>query len=206
MDPYKSALHILPVVFEKYQLQAPRVIDIGCGNGEWLQAAQKLGAQMVTGYDYQPAKFLTSHQFQLRDFTQGFPGRGDVGGDFDLAICVEVAEHLDAQYADGLVECLTSMAPLVLFSGAFPGQGPYGPGNHVNEQLIEYWIDKFRARGFTYRDDIRPDLWGDPQAIAAIDPWYTPNLAIFSRRHPRLYNEFTLVSRTLLGKLSEARQ
>jgi hypothetical protein len=38
---------------------------------------------------------------------------------FDLAVCLEVAEHLPASRAAGLVDDLTCMAPCVLFPQQF---------------------------------------------------------------------------------------
>ena len=57
---------------------------------------------------------------------------------FDLAICLEVAEHLPVNAADAIVESLTRLAPVVLFSAAIPHQGGV---NHINEQWLDYWRD-----------------------------------------------------------------
>ena len=41
---------------------------------------------------------------------------------YDLAVSLEVGEHLEASLAGGLVDSLTRLAPVVLFSAAIPGQ------------------------------------------------------------------------------------
>lgn len=46
-----------------------------------------------------------SQPFQLAEF-------------FDLAICLEVAEHLPKQSAPGFIQSLVRLAPVVLFSAA----------------------------------------------------------------------------------------
>jgi hypothetical protein len=50
---------------------------------------------------------------------------------FDLALCLEVAEHLPAAAGDSLVRRLASVGARILFSAAIPGQGGR---NHVNEK------------------------------------------------------------------------
>jgi hypothetical protein len=91
---------------------------------------------------------------------------------FDLAMSVEVAEHLAPATADGFVTLLTALAPVVLFSAAIPGQGGV---EHVNEQ----WPALGRAlvHGFEPYDVVRPLVW-------AIRLWRrsTQNLLIFA--HP----------------------
>jgi hypothetical protein len=68
------------------------------------------------------------------------------GSPWDLAVCCEVAEHLDARHADIFVENLTSASNTVFLTAAEVGQGGL---NHVNEQPNSYWIAKFHRRGFT---------------------------------------------------------
>lgn len=91
---------------------------------------------------------------------------------FDLAICLEVAEHLPPERADGFVAELAGAADFVLFSAAIPFQGGYG---HVNEQWPSYWAERFAARGFAVRDWVRPRLWTD----VSIPNWYRENLLLF---------------------------
>lgn len=54
---------------------------------------------------------------------------------FDLAMTIEVAEHLTPVRADSFVEDLTRLSDVVLFSAAIPAQGGI---NHVNEQWQSY--------------------------------------------------------------------
>jgi hypothetical protein len=55
---------------------------------------------------------------------------------FDLAICLEVAEHLPKQSAPGCIRWLPRLAPVVLFSAGVLLQGGT---RHVNEQRPAYW-------------------------------------------------------------------
>lgn len=98
-----------------------------------------------------------------------------LGRSFDLALCLEVAEHLPAEAGAVLVETLTRHAPAVLFSAAIPGQGGT---DHVNEAWPEVWQWHFAKAGFDCHDIIRPAIWAD----ARIEPWYRQNLPLFVRR------------------------
>ena len=59
---------------------------------------------------------------------------------FDLAISLEVAEHLKSSSSEDFVQSLTTLAPMILFSAAIPHQGGL---HHINEQWLEYWGDLF---------------------------------------------------------------
>ena len=54
---------------------------------------------------------------------------------YDLAISLEVAEHLSSESANMFIACLTNMSDIVLFSAAIPGQGGE---NRINEQWPKY--------------------------------------------------------------------
>ena len=64
---------------------------------------------------------------------------------FDVAISMEVAEHLPEKIADRYVDLLTGLSNIIVFTAAYPGQGG---DDHVNEQPALYWISKFQARAF----------------------------------------------------------
>lgn len=147
-------------------------LDVGCGVGAWLSVLRERGVEDLAGIDgaWVDEKLLKIPADQFR--------RADLSGPlslerrFDLAICLEVAEHLPPDRADGFVAELAGAADFVLFSAAIPFQGGYG---HVNEQWQSYWADRFAHRGFAVRDWIRPRLWTD----AAIPVWYRENLLLF---------------------------
>jgi hypothetical protein len=92
---------------------------------------------------------------------------------YDLAVSLEVAEHLDPRAGGQLIITLTSLAPLVLFSAAAPGQGGIG---HVNEQWPRYWRSLFEARGFKMLDILRPLIREDRRVAW----WYRQNIALFA--------------------------
>lgn len=167
----RSARRLLPVVFD---LVAPRsCVDLGCGEGSWLSVCQELGAAEVLGLDGSwvdpQALKIPSSAFRAVDLAGELP----VLPRFDLAMSLEVAEHLPGSAASAFVDRLTALAPAVLFAAAVPGQGGTG---HVNEQWSDYWIDLFAARGFRVVDVIRPAFWDDGDDL---EPWYVQNTFLF---------------------------
>lgn len=121
---------------------APKsVIDYGCGSGIYLVPFKNKGIK-VLGID--GADGSGQHikpDWQQVDFRKPFAAL-DV---FDLALCIEVAEHVPPQYADMLIDGLCASANTIFFSAARPGQGGEG---HYNEKDKQYWIEKFNTRGF----------------------------------------------------------
>jgi len=168
----QSAREILPIVFD---LAKPgSVVDVGCGVGPWLAAAHEVGARELLGVDgswVQPAALMIPREcFLAVDLTK--PLR--IGRTFDLAMCMEVAEHLPESSARVLIDSLVSLAPLVLFSAAVPAQGGL---HHINEQWPQYWEDLFRSKGYALIDCIRARVWNNPR----VEPWYAQNCFLFAR-------------------------
>jgi len=94
---------------------------------------------------------------------------------FDLALSLEVAEHLPGDCAATFVGSLTRLAPVVLFSAAVPFQGGTG---HINEQWPEYWVEQFGQRGYVVIDCIRKAIWQD----ADVEWYYAQNTLLFAER------------------------
>ena len=118
------------------QLFSPKsVVDVGCGRGGWLRAFTELGVHDICGIDgdYVDRKnlLIPESSFVAENLTKRF----DIWKSYDLAMCLEVAEHLPASAGARLVHTLTQAAPLVLFSAAVPGQGG---SHHINEQWPGY--------------------------------------------------------------------
>jgi hypothetical protein len=169
-----SARIVVPMVMRHI---GPRtVIDVGCGEGWWAQTFADCGCD-VLGIDgaYVESSPL-GDRFLPYDLTQPFvPPLAHV----DLAVCLEVAEHLPATRAASLIEDLCTVAPVVLFSAAMPGQGGTG---HINEQPIRYWVDLFHGCGMAVSGALRWAIWDDP----AVENWYASNCLV-AAREPEAY-------------------
>jgi SAM-dependent methyltransferase len=166
----RSAEAILSLVFDL--IRPASVIDVGCGIGAWLAAASRLGVRQVLGIDGpwvpRDALLIAAESFLEHDLETPLPRQRR----FDLAACVEVAEHLDPSRGDSLVEDLCDLADVVLFSAAIPGQT--GEGHH-NEQWPPYWRDRFARRKYVLVDCLRPRLWDDEQ----VEYWYSQNTFLY---------------------------
>jgi hypothetical protein len=97
-----------------------------------------------------------------------------LGRRFDLVECLEVAEHIEEDAADSVVELLAAHGDAILFSAAIPYQGGV---HHVNEQWPSYWAKKFATFGYSVNDVIRPRIWDD----VTIEVWYRQNILLFLR-------------------------
>ena len=172
---WNSARHILPIVFDA--VRPLSVIDVGCGMGTWLDVARSLGARKTTGYEGEWVKALEPVYpgLDIRAANLEHSLRTDEG--FDLAISMEVAEHLSPARADGFVADLVALAPNVLFSAAIPGQGG---NNHINEQWQSFWADRFAAHGYGARDIVRPAVRNN----RGVAYWYRQNAVLYSRGYP----------------------
>lgn len=169
-----AARTVLPILIEA-GIPFESVTDVGGGTGNWSLAARELGAKTVTLIDGEyvdPATLAIPQDcFVARNLTQRF----STSERADLAICVEVAEHLPPTRAASFVEDLCAISDNVLFSAALPFQGGDG---HVNEMWPEYWASLFESQGYDAYDFIRPALWTDSQ----VDWWYRQNLLFFKAR------------------------
>lgn len=165
-----SAEVIAPIV--QRLVGARSVVDVGCGRGAWLKAFQANGAQTVQGYDGdyvdRQKLLINPASFQPANLTEGI----SISGRYDLALCLEVGEHLPSRQAQGLVAALTRAASVVLFSAAVPNQGGTG---HINEQWPAYWEHLFAQRGFVKIDAVRPHIFGHPQVAW----WYQQNIVVY---------------------------
>jgi SAM-dependent methyltransferase len=183
----RSAEVVVPLVTA---LLEPRsVCDVGCGRGIWLSVFEQHGVTEVLGMDgdYVDRELLEIDPDRFRSVDleeEGVPASGR----FDLAVSLEVAEHLPDSAATGFVDGLVALAPAVLFSAAVPGQG----GNrHVNEQWPDYWRALFDKHDYEPIDCIRPVIWEQRE----VRIWYRQNTLLYASR--------TLIESS--ERLSEAR-
>jgi SAM-dependent methyltransferase len=151
-------------------LHPASVIDVGCGSGALLSEIARLGVK-CKGFEYATAAIEIARKRGLDVDKLDLRDPPTVDNHADLAISMEVAEHLPPDCADGFVDFLAKMAPKVVLTAATPGQGGTG---HVNEQPNEYWIEKFRQRGF--------ELDG-PLTTRFRDDWRAANVADFYYRN-----------------------
>lgn len=168
----RSAEVVVPIVLEV--LKPKSVIDVGCGDGTWLSVFVEMGVKDVLGLDGEYVKAtqlrIPQDRFNATDLSSPFT----VARKFDLAMSLEVAEHLPPPSARGFVESLSRLAPLILFSAAIPLQGGT---NHLNEQWPEYWVELFRTHDYLPIDFIRGTIWNNQK----VEWYYSQNTLLFAR-------------------------
>lgn len=166
-----SAKVVLPIVWRIFKPGS--VVDIGCGVGNWLKVwRDDLGVADIQGVE---GPYISSSVLQIekdRVLLTDLKNGVDLGKKFDLAMSLEVAEHLPESSADTFVDTLVGLSDVVLFSASVPGQvGTY----HINEQYPEYWARKFALRGYVVLDFIRDQIWDKAQ----VEWWYQQNIFIY---------------------------
>jgi SAM-dependent methyltransferase len=163
----QSTREIVPILLEFISPQS--VVDVGCGAGGWLAEFQQRGVTDVWGIDgpwvSKSQLQLPVERFEVADIGQPIRHQRR----YDLAICLEAAEHLPPSAADTLVESLTGLSDVILFSAAIPFQGGE---HHVNEQWPDYWVEKFENRHYVAIDCLRPRIWSNPK----VEYWYAQNM------------------------------
>lgn len=168
-----SAKALVPALVT--MLDPQTVIDVGCGEGWWAyEFAQNQCEVLGVDNGMIPTSPL-GDRFQAVDLTKPFPDLGT----WDLAVSLEVAEHLPASRAEGFIKDLCGLAPDIVFTAAIPGQGGVG---HINEQPPGYWVKLFRDNGFSVSGMLRWIIWDDDR----IENWYRQNL-LFATNRPDTY-------------------
>ncbi len=168
-----SAEVVVPLILRAAATTAvagpPSVVDVGCGQGWWGAEFANHGCD-VTGVDgdYVPDQRIPN--FTAHDLRQPLPDLGH----FDLAVSLEVAEHLPPERAAGFVADLCRLADVIVFSAATPHQPGAG---HVNCQWPSYWAELFSRHGYRIDGSLRWAIWTDDR----VEPWYRQNLLLASQ-------------------------
>jgi hypothetical protein len=156
------------------------LIDLGCGIGEFVAYFSNTHNVLSVGFDGSEnslTHMASGATIYVHDLRQPLRWGAKC---FDLCMCLEVAEHIELEFADTIVDNCCFMSNLVLFTAAPPGQEGLG---HVNLQEPEYWFEKFKTRGYTHRADKVLELknrltdWKHKKGIKA----YYDNTMVFEK-------------------------
>jgi hypothetical protein len=179
---FESGRIILQEINNKYKFSS--VIDFGCGSGAYLAAARMIDNTIdIKGLDcceVDRTEFIPNEYVEIVNF-ENYKYKNNKK--YDLAISIEVAEHIDNKYSDLFVDNICTSSDVILFSAAIPYQGGNG---HVNCQWPSFWISKFRERGYVAIDMIRPKIWNDSRCMLHC----RQNCLIFVRSQSVVFENF----------------
>ncbi len=144
-------------------------IDVGCGNGFLLQRFSAAGKR-ISGVDVSAdVRTLIGERLngsiEVADF-------GAAAGSYDLACCVEVAEHIEPERSLALVETLTRVARSWIYFSAAP-EGQAGRG-HINCRPHSDWLGWFDAQGWHLDNEETGRLRVHLEQLA-LAPWLRGN-------------------------------
>jgi SAM-dependent methyltransferase len=174
-------------------LLKPRsMLDVGCGTGSWLSVAREMGVEHVVGIDGSsvPESLLElpAECFVAQDLNNELA----VSRRFDLAMCLEVAEHLSPGRGEGLVAELAASSDAVLFGAAIPEQiGTH----HINCRWQSYWSRLFEAHGYSRLAFVQQRFWHDRR----VNVVYRQNAAVYLRRSRYSAEQWETLSAQLGG-------
>lgn len=167
---YESAKQVVPLIVKMYGPET--VADIGGGVGAWCKAFEENGINAVcVDGDYIKPEQRLCEQYITADIAEALPKLPAV----DLAVCLEVAEHLPETRAKSFIAELCQVADTIVFSAAIPGQGGT---NHINEQPHEYWHELFKQNGFKREDVLRLGVAGCDN----VEWWYKQNIFTYRKK------------------------
>ena len=169
----KSAEVIVPLIIDLVNPQS--VVDIGCGTGTWLSVFKAHNIDEITGVDgywvEDEMLQIPKSCFLAHDLTQNL----NIERRFDLAVSLEVAEHLDKKHARNFVSNLVKLSSVVVFSAAIPFQEGT---HHVNEEWPDYWARLFGEHEYVPIDCIREKIWNNKDVAW----WYAQNILVFAEK------------------------
>jgi len=151
-------------------------VDFGCGAGTWLTALAEQGVADIMGLDGCWVNGIDKASDRFRFMAVDLNNPPLLDKHYDLALSLEVAEHLDPASSERFIDAITHASDTVLFGAAYIRQ----PGeNHVNCRKHSYWAGLFLDRGYDVFDLFRPVFWGDKQ----VEPWYRQNTFLYIKKN-----------------------
>jgi SAM-dependent methyltransferase len=117
-DWHHRSLETAPIVVDgllSLYSSIANAIDLGCGTGVYVDELRKRGVRAV-GYEQSAgARRVARRAFGLDLHPFELSG-ADVGGGYDICLCLEVAHYLTPKGAEQLVASCARAAPLIAFS------------------------------------------------------------------------------------------
>ena len=149
--------------------------DFGCSSGIYLNELKKsLPAVSATGFEFAQDAITSAvcPDVQLTDLTMPL---NLVKKPNTLGICLEVLEHIDDSSWRPVLENITGLCDLVIFTAAIPGQGGTG---HINCRRRLDWIRRFHDLGWIVDIDATEHIVNYMRGGIHMG-WFVQNVIVF---------------------------
>ena len=188
---YGDAYPALARAISKHMPRDASIVDVGCGHGFLVEALRTSGFAhsygiegSVSAKDMWPEPYKNTY-YKLQDLS----ALDATIPETDFVSTFEVAEHLPPSRATHFVQLLTKHRPRLIFFGAatsFQDRGR-NPG-HLNEQPIQYWVERFEKEGYVLdaarSAALRVGLLSDDGYKMALQTgkawWFVKNVVVFA--------------------------
>lgn len=161
-------------------LNPRRVLDAGCAKGFLVEALWERGVE-AWGIDISEYA-IGEVRMDMRPYCRQASLTEPIEGRFDLAVCIEVLEHIPAAESRLVIENLTNAADTILFSST---STDFNEPTHVNVRPTIVWLREFAEAGFA------PELLYDATFVA-------PHAFLLRRTSQRLPDEVLVLFSQML--------
>ena len=147
------------------------LLDIGCGAGQLLAfAKESTGYKNVMGIDGHKGSIDNGWvgNIHLHDYENDGIFKWQDNNEFDLGWCVSMAEHVEEDKLDDLMESFTH-CKYVVFTGCAPGTPGY---HHVNCRVDDYWIQQFKKIGYSIMPKLTKKMRKDNRLKMIKEPYW----------------------------------
>lgn len=141
---------LVPEIYESLTGNSPhKIVEFGSAGGWFLAEFIKKGYFCLglegtnAGIDACLKRGITKNQIQRHDFRHHFSKNKQ----WNIALCTEVAEHIEPPFSSVLVKSLVDAAPFIWFSFEEPNTNP-AHIHHPNEMPAKFWINLFDFYGY----------------------------------------------------------
>lgn len=138
---------------KKLEINIDSVIDVGCGNGDLLRSLIKSnGYTKLQGIEHPRYKFSPWHKNLPVTYEDLSHDKLDHNHRYDIAICNEVAEHINPKNVDIFLENLISLSDTIILGASLTRQ----PGDgHILCRPPSFWKKKFQELNYEQIDIFR---------------------------------------------------
>lgn len=155
-----------------YLEKTKRTYDFGCGIGYYLDHLKKNNFTDLVGYEGVVPQNQIFENIKSQDFTKQFDieKKGNV-------ICLEVGEHIPAQYQNIFLDNVTNACDNILvLSWSIRGQLGLFHVNCLNNDEVIHEVEK---RGFVFLNN---DSWTARKSIGTACDWFKNTILIFKKK------------------------